>query len=572
MARISRHDQQLAQTGRTSNIRPETVATVNYTAIYARLSLCDNIHHLNEDSIESQIRLLRNYVSEHPELHLTKEYVDRGWTGMNFQRPGFLQMIEDIQAGKIKCIVVKDLSRFGRNYWETGYFLEVLLPHLNTRFIAVADKFDSLTSDPGALSIILKNILNDYYSRDLSRRFSDSYDLRKATGVFRKGQPYGYIYDPDRPKHLTFDPKLSYYVRMLFCWALEEIPSATIAKRLREMNAPVPAPMEYRHHKPDKKVSFIWKGDQVDHILKNRTYTGDFICGKSYTRKCDPFNYRPEIPEEEWIVIPDSHPGYITHEEFDRINRRLKTITKRHKQQIQKNALLDDINPNSYKGKLICPVCGRVMSSSFQGGSSAPNRKYICFNETYKNHGPHSTNIRKTMLDIIVLNQLQEQFHLAELLSNWLRSSEGKRRADRRIAKCQNTLNQISCQINTLKTEQTTLFENYAENMISGEVYTKAMSLLRENLYLAASKQETSAQELTILKLSLTMENPWLKLFTSLPYPDKVCADIVQKTVDKIIVHSKEDAEVHFRYQQHFTRIWCLYKEKPTDESNRSEE
>lgn len=266
MARISRHNKRLEQTGRKSNILPESVDTVNHTAIYARLSLCDNIHHVNEDSIESQLRLLRNYVSQHPELHLAEEYVDRGWTGMNFQRPSFLRMIEDIQAGRINCIVVKDLSRFGKNYWETGYFLEVLLPHLNIRFIAVADRFDSMTSDPGALSIILKNILNDYYSRDLSRRFSDSYDLRKTKGVFRKGQPYGYIYDPDRPKHLTFDPELSYYVRILFTWALEEIPSATIAKRLREMNAPVPAPMEFRYNRPDKKNSRIWNRYQVDFI------------------------------------------------------------------------------------------------------------------------------------------------------------------------------------------------------------------------------------------------------------------------------------------------------------------
>lgn len=561
MARISRHNKQLEQTGRKSNTLPESVDAVNHTAIYARLSLCDNIHHVNEDSIESQLRLLRNYVSQHPELHLAEEYVDRGWTGMNFQRPAFLRMIEDIQAGRINCIVVKDLSRFGRNYWETGYFLEVLLPHLNIRFIAVADRFDSMTYDPGALSIILKNILNDYYSRDLSRRFSDSYDLRKEKGVFRKGQPYGYIYDPDRPKHLTFDPELSYYVRMLFTWALEEIPSATIAKRLREMNAPVPAPMEFRYNRPDKRNSRIWNRYQVDFILKNRTYTGDFVCGKSYTRKCDPFNYRPEIPETEWIVVPGSHPGYITHEEYARINQRLKAVTKKHKQQTQKNALQDEENPNSYKGKLVCPVCGRVMCSSFHAGSSAPDRKYICFNETQKNHGPHYTNIRKTMLDIIVLNQLQEQFQLAELLSNWLRSPEGKRRADRCVGKCQDALNQASRQFDILKAEQTSLFEHYADYIINEEEYAETMSLLKENLNLAANKLEKSAQDLATLKLALTMENPWLKLFTSLPYPNEVTADIVQKTIDKIIVRSKEDAETHFLCEEHFTLLWRLYKE-----------
>ena len=201
------------------------------------------------------------------------------------------------------------------------------------------------------------------------------------------------------------------------------------------------------------------------------------------------------------------------------------------------------------------------MCSSFHAGSSVPDRKYICFNETFKNHGPHYTNIRKTMLDIIVLNQLQEQFQLAKLLSNWLRSPEGKRQADRRVEKSQNALNQASRQFDILKAEQTSLFEHYADNIINEEEYTESLSLLRENLNLTANKLEKSAQDLATLKLALTMENPWLKLFTSLPYPDEVTADIVQKTVDKIIVHSKEDVETHFLYQGHFTLLWRLYKE-----------
>lgn len=201
------------------------------------------------------------------------------------------------------------------------------------------------------------------------------------------------------------------------------------------------------------------------------------------------------------------------------------------------------------------------MCSSFHAGSSAPDRKYICFNEPHNNHGPHYTNIRKTMLDIIVLNQLQEQFQLAKLLSNWLRSPEGKRRADRRVGKCQDALNQASRQFDILKAEQTSLFEHYADNIINGEDYAETMSLLREKLNLAANKLEKSAQDLATLKLALTMENPWLKLFASLPYPDEVTADIVQKTVDKIIVHSKEDVETHFLYQENFTLLWRLYKE-----------
>lgn len=171
MSRKSRHTSQLKQIEKFTDTEPETIATVNRTAIYARLSLCDSLYHPKEDSIQAQLTVLRDYTARHPDLTLTAEYIDRGWSGVDFQRPGFLQMIEDIQSGKINCIVVKDLSRFGRNYWETGYFLEVLLPHLKTRFISITDGFDSLMSDPGALAVILKNIINDFFSRELSRRY-----------------------------------------------------------------------------------------------------------------------------------------------------------------------------------------------------------------------------------------------------------------------------------------------------------------------------------------------------------------------------------------------------------------
>ena len=562
MSRTSRHEEQLAQSGKKGNTVPESIEPMNRSAIYARLSLCDNAYHLNENSIESQIRLLKDYMANRPDLNLTAEYVDRGWTGMNFQRPGFLQMIEDLQSRKINCIVVKDLSRFGRNYWETGYFLEVLLPRLHTRFISVADGFDSRTSDPGALSIILKNILNDFYSRDLSRRFSDSYDLRKAKGVFRKGQPYGYIYDPDHPKHLMFDPELSYYVRMLFAWALEEIPCTVIAKRLQSMKAPVPAPMEYRYDTPDENPARHWNNYHVERILKNRTYAGDFVCGKSYCRKYDAFNYRRKIPEEEWVIIPDSHPGYISHEEYSRINSHLKSVTARHKMQIEKNTVEHKENPNAYRGKLICPVCGRVMCATLAKGYQPRNRlKYICVNKSMKNQIPHYSSILRSILDIIVLNQLQTQFQLAGLLSSWLRSSEGLQKTQRQIRIYQDALNQIKERYDRQKQKRTDLFESQADYLLSQDRYSEEMSRLRNEMHTTAEQMEKAAQTLAAMQTALTFSNPWLKLFTSTPYPNEINADIVHQTIDRIIVHSKEDVEIFFSHQNYFSMLWAIYQE-----------
>ena len=563
MSRTSRHNNQLEQACKTQNTKPESVAIVNRTAIYARLSFYDNITLQNEDSIQAQVSFLKEYIANHPGLNLAGEYIDRGWTGTNFQRPGFLRMIEDIQAGRINCVLVKDLSRFGRSYWEVGYFLEVLLPDLHTRFIAVTDGFDSQGSDPGQLAVILKNILNDFYSRDLSRRFSDSYDLRKAGGVFRKGEPYGYIYDPNHPKHLTFDPELSYYVRMIFIWALEDVSGTVIAKRLRDMKAPIPSPVEYqRPSLIDAKDPRRWSCLMVDTILKNRIYTGDFVCGKSYRRKCDPFNYRPKIPEEEWVIIPDSHPGYITHEEYDRINARLKAYLEKRRQQIKIRSTEYQRNPNLYRGKLICPVCGRLMSAQLAKRNQPSNKlKYICFSENTRTQTPHYAAIGKKMLDMIVLNQMQAQFQLAGLLSSWLRSSEGLQRTQRQIGIYQDDLNQIKEHYDRLKQKRTDLFENQADYLLSQDRYSEEMSRLRDEMHTTAEQMEKAAQALTTTQTALTVSNPWLKLFTSTPYPNEVKAELVQQTIDRIDVRSEEEAEVHFLHQDYFLLLWNVYKE-----------
>lgn len=563
MARISRRTQRLAQTNKKVHITPESVESVNRTAIYARLSLFDRFHPVSEDSIQAQIQLLTDYISSHPELNLAGEYIDRGWTGTNFQRPAFLQMIEDIQAGKINCIVVKDLSRFGRNYWEAGYYLEVLLPQLKTRFISVADGFDSMTSDPGNLAIILKNILNDFYSRDLSRRFCDSYDLRKAEGVFRQGEPYGYMYDPERQKHLTFDPEESYYVRMIFTWALEGVSSTVIARRLRDMKAPVPPSNEYQ------RPSLIaaddpqrWSITMVNTILKNRIYTGDFICGKSCRRKCDPFNYRPKIPQEEWVIIPDSHPAYITYEEYDQIARRMNEYSNRRSRQIKKSAPEYERNPNIYRSKLVCPICGGMMSAALAKRNQPANRlHYVCFREASRVQKTHYFAIGKQMLDMIVLNQLQTQCQLARLLSSWLRSPEGKQKSCQQIEAYQETLNQSKLKYDNLKEERTALFENHAEYIINVEDYAEAMSLLRDKLQQASEQMEKAAKQLATIQTTMTASNPWLKLFTAIPYPNEMNASLVQKTIDRILVRSEDDAEVVFLHQEYFSLLWKAYRE-----------
>lgn len=562
MARTSRRDRQLQQTGRPVNVTPGSIKAVNRTGIYARLSLVDEARHINVESIETQILLLKSYVAERSDLYLTAEYTDRGWTGTNFQRPGFLQMIEDIQAGNINCIVVKDLSRFGRNYWETGYFLEVLLPQLKVRFISIADGFDSESSEPGALAVILKNIMNDFYARDISRRICSSYDLRKAKGVFRKRPPYGYTYDPDHPKRLTFDRETAYYVRTLFRWALEKVPLATIARNLENMKAPLPAPSGTGYIRQEEKGRLRWNHEHVKRFLTNRTYAGDFVCGKSYNRIYDPGNVRLKIPEEEWVIIPDSHPAYISHEEYGQLREWLEENARQHWSGFQRTAKEREQNPNLYRGKVTCAVCGRNMTGCISRHFKQTDKlKYVCSNPGTATHEAHLTSIRKAMLDVIVLTQLQEQIQLAGQLLAWLRSAGGKQRTQLRIRKAQETLNQAQAKKDQLEAERFTLFENYTENILSEDIYTVEMERFRDRLRQASEQTEAAARSLSTIRKALSPDNPWLMLFASIPCPDEMTEEIVQQTIARILVRSLTDAEITFLHQEYGTLLWEVCQE-----------
>lgn len=300
----------------------------------------------------------------------------------------------------------------------------------------------------------------------------------------------------------------------------------------------------------------------VNTILKNRIYTGDFICGKSCRRKCDPFNYRPKIPQEEWVIIPDSHPAYITHEEYDQIARRMNEYSNRRNRQIKKSASEYERNPNIYRSKLVCPICGGMMSAALAKRNQPANRlHYVCFREASRVQKTHYFAIGKQMLDMIVLNQLQTQCQLARLLSSWLRSPDGKQKSCQQIEAYQETLNKSKLQYDNLREERTALFENHAEYIINAEDYAKAMSRLRDKLQQASEQMEKAAKQLSTIQTAMTASNPWLKLFSAIPYPNEMNASLIQKTIDRILVRSEDDAEVVFLHQEYFSMLWNAYKE-----------
>ncbi|MCD7771576.1 MAG: recombinase family protein [Oscillospiraceae bacterium] len=334
--------------------------TIWQTAIYARLS--DENNGFEDDrSLRNQIKYLEAYVAKHPELELIDIYSDNGQSGLSFDRTEFRRMLEDVKTGRINCILVKDLSRFGRNHIEAGYYLETIFPELGVRFIAVNDGFDSLgEEDSDSLILPLKNMINELYARETQRKV-----LAVLRAKEKKGErpftmvPYGYIVDPACNYHLLPDKNTADYVRLIFRMKADGCRMTAIADKLNEIGAPTP--LCYLKSKGKFKnvpSSGRWDYISVQKILGNRTYTGSTVYNT--------------VGKGDYMVIPNTHEPLVETDTFDRISREMQDRGRRRSESLKKAAINGEKHPNILKGKFFCGDCGRAMLYEFK------NSRYRC--------------------------------------------------------------------------------------------------------------------------------------------------------------------------------------------------
>lgn len=303
-------------------------------AIYARLSVEDNGK--NSDSIESQISYLEDYIAKDPTMRKAAVFIDNGFTGTNFMRPEFQRMIDTARLGKINCVVVKDLSRLGRNYVETGEFLEKVCPFIGLRFIAVNDNYDSeaLTSNSG-LAASLSNIINDFYAKDISRKVFSALRTKMENGEYIGAwEKYGYLKDPDNKNRLIVNPETAPVVQQIFLWRSEGMSYMGINRKLNEMD--IPSPGQYKADRGivtnnnQKERKILWNKHIVTDILKDITYIGHMAQRKTTQCLHKGISYS-RVNEEDWVIAYNTHEPIIEQELFDKvqeINRAAAEKTK----------------------------------------------------------------------------------------------------------------------------------------------------------------------------------------------------------------------------------------------------
>lgn len=349
--------------------------------LYLRLSRDDSAMDVDSGrtesiSIGSQRELLRSFVRSRRDMEIYDTYVDDGYSGINFDRPGFKRMMEDVRAGKVDCIIVKDLSRFGRDYIEAGRLIQKTFPAFHVRFIALTDNYDSQTADNNTKSLVLpvKNFINDSYCRDISQKVKSHQKAKREQGKFIGSfAMYGYLKSVEDKNRLTPDGYAAGIVRKIFAWKIDGMSAQAIAQRLDGLG--VLSPMEYKkslgeHYTTgfQTKTTAKWSAVAVIRILTNEVYTGVMVQGKS-----EKVNYKVKKtvakPKEEWVRVEGTHEAIVSREDFGIVQELLKVDTR---------AKAGGACSHLFSGLLFCGDCKEPMYRRVNRYKGVSKIHFIC--------------------------------------------------------------------------------------------------------------------------------------------------------------------------------------------------
>ncbi|MDR2044968.1 MAG: recombinase family protein [Clostridium sp.] len=408
MARTSRYGEPV--------IRSEPAETVYRTAIYVRLSVW-NADKDSGNSIENQEALLRRYLADKPCFALRAVYADNGETGTDFDRPGFARMMEEARAGRINCIVVKDLSRFGRNYIETGNYLETVLPRLGVRFLSVQDQYDSLDATVNeALILSLKNVCHHFYAKDISRKICTLLEVKKKQGLFLgKAAPYGYQKSAEDPYRLSAEEGTAPVVREIFSLRMRGAGVGRIARQLNDRGIPSPHRRLYELgllRGTNGERDALWSASSVLGILENPVYCGCLIERKSETAYYKGAGKRV-LSKKEWNYLENTHEAIVDKGIFEEVRRLIEAGRQSASERRKKNRKRTE---NILKGLVYCGICQSRMSRDggyYDQEGRLIRHRYGCRRKYAGAAGCAASSIVEAQLLLAVSESLKAQFLLA---------------------------------------------------------------------------------------------------------------------------------------------------------------
>ena len=534
------------------------------TALYARLSVEDS-GRKGADTIETQIELIHSYISSRDYLDIYDTYIDNGESGADFERPAWNRMMDDIRSGKVNCIAVKDLSRFGRNYIETCEMLEKIFPFMGVRFISINDGYDSGKdgSYSDTLIISLKNLINDWHLKDISRKISSSKKVRRERGEYTGAfAPFGYRKMKSDKHRLEPDEMTAPTVRDIFRWRSEGMSQNAICKRLDEQG--VPCPSQYLKERYNVQgdgyyKAKVWRPKAIRNMIRSRTYLGHLEQGKTQQAL---YAHKPLtiIPKSEWHVSENTHEAIISIELWEAAN---VVEDARHKEFFEDRKFTEPPD-NLFRSFLVCGVCGYKLSRRHSARVNPSGKRYEYYHYlcSLKHQHPQDKQYPmvqfKDIYDSVfpqVANRLKLVSNMGAIIEKRAKSRQNPRAAlDAEITASSRELEK--------KNEQLVkLYDNYALKIINERDYLQLKSRYEREAQSLRERLDDLARRASLMADTFDADNQWLKASQDFISPKILTREMLEALVEKIEITHAGDIHMVWKFDDDYTLLESCSKE-----------
>ena len=532
--------------------------TTYYADIYLRLSKEDGDKE-ESDSIANQRALILDFLKTQPDIRLHKIRIDDGYSGVDFNRPSFIEMIDEIGEGKVNCVIVKDFSRFGRNYIESGKYIQVLFPRSGVRFIAVNDAYDStkVQGYTGNIIVPFKNMVNDAYSADISVKVRSHLNMRRKKGFFVGAfAVYGYAKDENDKSKLVIDSYAADVVRDIYKWRLEGLSAQGIADRLNQSG--ILSPMEYKRfiglrYNTTFKVNTTakWQSVTIKRILTNAIYIGVLEQGKrakpNYkVRKC------ADVPKEQWVCTENAHDPIIDRNVFETVQELIKQDTR---SVTQGKAVFP------LSGLIVCGDCGSAMvrKTNTKNGTRYPY--YVCSKHRADTSVCSTHIITATGCENAVLDALRVHTSTVLDVERAVACAEGMAYQQDGVRKLTARLEAKNDEINKYYGYRLSLHESYREGVISKTDFMNFKGSYDVKIADAEAAVQLLKQDIEKLAAGEAENHDWINRFRAYTNADALERKSVAELIERVTVYEGGRIEVMFRYHNEFARLVGSVKE-----------
>lgn len=528
-------------------------------AVYCRLSQDDKDKSVS-NSIVNQQKILMRYISNHEDLEFVETYIDDGFTRTNFKRPSFQRLIRDIEDGKISCVIVKDLSRFGREHISVDNYLENIFPLKGVRFISLTENIDSYKNPQKMQSIEIpfRNLINEEYAKDISRKTRASLESKRKQGKYVSGfTPYGYIKDTNDKNKLMIDEQASKIVHHIFTWFIGGLNQTQISNKLNALE--IQSPLAHKVYrgiakKPksaNEDTFHMWTSGKVRNILGNEIYTGNLLQGKT-TSISHKIRRRDPLPKEEWAIVENTHEAIIDKDMFESVRRLLKKRVKPNR-----------IEPSILAGLVVCGKCDKIMFRNTTISKGIKYTRFVC--STRRRYGKSACNshiINEEILVDVLLEMINIQIARAVNFDKLIKQMKRDDLVLKEIAFFKMKYKQVEARQDDIFKLLNGLYKDYKDGIISKDEYRAFKEDYEHSLKVIPEELSAINDKVSELKSKKCDENEFVRNFKKYKQITKLNRMLIISLVENISVDNYKEITINFKFKDEYKKMEAIFETK----------